>query len=1193
MAVLDRTSWAVVPPDPEAGGFAEALGVHPLVGALLRRRGATTVEAAQAFLHPRLDALADPASIPGMAAAVEVIAEALRSQQRIAIHGDYDVDGISATAILLRGLRALGADPLWYLPHRIRDGYGLGVTAVDHLAAEGARLLITVDCGITAYEAIARARSRGLDVVVLDHHTPGQESPPATIVAPDPEMEAPPCAAGLAWLCMWALRRRLECAPERPTDLLALAALGTVADVVPLLGDNRILVASGLLQMQTATLPGLRALIEEAGIPGPVDSWHIGWMLGPRLNAPGRLGDPEPALRLLVTDEAAEARTLARDLDALNRERQMVLEQVLTEATAQAQADLSGPALVVAGSGWHPGVVGLVAGRLVEQYRRPAVAIALSGEEGRGSARGVEGFDLVEALEACRDHLQGFGGHAMAAGLSIAAGEVGAFRRSFCEAAASRLAGADAGRLHVDAEVPLADLTPRLVGELDRLAPFGAGNSPPVLAVRGVHAVSRRLAGDRAHLRLGVTDGTAFVEAIGFEMAAWGELLAFTDASADLAFVLERDRFDPDRVRMRLRALDVPGVDLEAILADTSLLVDRLFRRASDYLEDSRSGVEDTAALYTKVVGVTFDARQGALAAAREGDPLRLGREPANPHDPHAIRVATEEGQVLGYLNAQLAGRLAPTMDAGARYRATVARVTGGGDRHLGMNIYIERAEDGPRASGAPARRSVWAAFEVREAIDRLPFYLTEGRPLRPAHAEALQAIAAGRPAVLSIAPGRGRAAVLASGAALALPHGSWALVIVPLRRHALHRAEQLASRLEPLGLRIVPVHGLLSVSEREHAAAALRAGDVDVIVATAEALGSGDLLAPYLERAGTVIIDGLSADEIRVLPLGLDLLPAARDHGAAPAAGGARRARGSLPALIVTAASASAAIARVIGPSVVVHDYAPRPLLQIVDRRETGDRDAVAEEVLSGGEKCVVYTGGRQECVRLATRLRDRLGERGTRVGYLHGGLPARLRQIVTRAFRDGRLTALVATPALDEEALPPDVRQVMIAGLPWDREAFLAACGAGGLDHRPVTVTVAPGRDDAEARGACLNAHAPGREMLVKIYRALRDWKRDQPFLWPDAETWTRLSAALPEIPRESVGAACAILEEAGLAVRESAASGPVWRVQLVAVEGRKDLTASVRYREGLRERAAYGAFAAWARTASPAEITRAILA
>jgi single-stranded-DNA-specific exonuclease len=1168
MRSLERTTWVVAPPDAEAAALASALEVSPLVAALLRRRGATTVEAARRFLRPRLEDLSDPLARDGMAEAVEVVQRALGEGRRIAIHGDYDADGISATAILVRGLRDLGGDPLWYLPHRFRDGYGLGGKAVDLLADRGAGLLVAVDCGITAHDAVARARRRGLEVVILDHHEPQSVRPPATIVEGAPRGEGAGgelCAAGLAFVFLWALRRRREEMPALPAEMAPLAALGTIADLVPLRGDNRILAAAGLERMRAAPPIALAALAEEAGLEGSWGAWQISWQFAPRLNAPGRLGDPTPALDLLLADDPDRARDLAGALEQANRERQEILARVLTEAVAQAEEDPDAPALVLAGENWHPGVVGLVASRLVEQYRRPAVVIALAEGSGRGSARSVEGFHLVQALETCRDHLAGFGGHAMAAGLSLARDAVEEFRRCF-RAAAAGAPSAGPERIWVDAELTLADLTTRLVSEMAGLGPFGPQNPEPVLAVRGVRAVTRRLVGDGAHLRIGVTDGTRFIEAIGFEMAERGEVLTFVDAPVDLAFTPELDRFDPGRVRMRLRGLEVAGVDPETVLTDTGLLVDRLFRRAADYLSEARyDGAEDAPALYTKVVGVTFEGRQAVLAGLHPGDPLRLVREPSNPHDPHAVRVGTEDGRVVGYLSAQLAARLAPSVDAGARYRATAVALTGGGDRTLGLNVYLEREEDVLGTASLGAGRPPLPGALLRE---RLPIYLNGGRPFPPSSARALAAVAGGRSALLALPPLRGRAMVIAGAAALAAATGQWALVVCPLRSLVEHRAEQIAHRLAPLGIRVVPVHGLLGVRDRERTAAALRRGDVNVVVCSAEAVLASDLLAPSLGRVAAVVLDLGAEDALPLLPPRL---------AGCPVLAVARRASREMLAGLPAGAS-------------VIADEGRAADLRIVDRRGGGERDAVVEEVASRAEKIVVYATRRDEAVRLAAHLRERLPDRTSRIGYLHGGLPVRVRRVIAQAFREGRLDALVATSALDEEGLPPDVREVVVASLPFTRERFLAACASAGGAIGPATLTLAFGPADVDANRRTLDERAPGRSLLAAIYRILREWRGEAPFFWPDDETWVRVSGAVPHAARATVAAACAIFEETGLAARESVDGR--WQVQLLPVGGRRDLDVSLRYREGRREREAFDAFARWIQAASAQEILRAVL-
>jgi single-stranded-DNA-specific exonuclease len=1204
MAVLDRPAWDVAPADAGAEEFARALGVSPLVAGLLRRRGVATLEAARAFLSPHLDDLGDPSRIPGMEEAVALVAGAVRSGRPIAIHGDYDVDGITATAILVRTLRALGTSPCARLPHRIRDGYGLGVPAIEALAAAlstagppaagrppaGAGLLIAVDCGITAVDAVDRARALGLEVVVLDHHEPAPERPAAAVVEPGvrADEDAAPCAAGLAFLFAWALRRELGCAPAMPAGLVALAALGTVADVVPLTGDNRRLVAAGLHQMRTEPPLGVRALLEEAAIAGPVDAWHIGWQLAPRLNAPGRLGDPTPSLELLLTDDPAEARALAHALDDANRERQMILDQVLTDAVAQVESAARSegvPAgIVVGGEGWHPGVVGLVAGRLVEAYRRPAVAIALSGAGGRGSARSVAGFDLVRAMAACGEHLVAFGGHAMAAGLSIEAGAIPAFRACFAERAAGALSGRPAERVRVDAEVTLGDMTPALVAELDRLAPFGLGNPSPVLAVRDVRPVTRRLVGDGAHLGIGVSDGTTFVDAIGFSMAGWIDVLTLTGAAVDLAFTPEIDRGGPfgERVRLRLRALDVPGIDLDAVLRDTGLVVDRLFRRADDFLgETGYDAVEEAAAFHTKAVGVTFGGRPAVVAALRAGDRLRLRREPANPHDPHAVEVLTEDGRAVGYLNARLAGRLAPLVDAGVRYVASVAGVTGGGERAAGVNLFVERAPEelvppapaGTADSRPGAAVRGWRAGGVRDALARLPIYLNAGRPFRTGLAEALDLLAGGGRVALIVPPGRGRATAIAGAAALTVAGGRGALVVVPAKSHAVHRAGQLASRLRPLGVCVETAHGLLPLAARDRLDEMLRRGAVDVLVATTEVLREPGRVAAFAPRVGTVVVDG-GADP--------DWRAAVSDF-----AGAAVFAVGS--------GTLCRAIARVCPATAIVHEQTSRAPLTVVDRRGDGGPGAlwpILEQALARGEKTVAIVAPREGAVGLAALARDRQASTASASGgvaYLHGGLPFRLREIVTQAFREGRLDVLVTTVALDEEALPPDVQHLIVGALAPDLDWCLAVCGAALAGRRPVTITLAAGADDRDRYRRALDVQAPGRETLVAVYRALREWRGERPFLWPADDAWARLSAAVPGLNRATVEAACDVFVEAGLATRETVPDGS--QIQLDAGAGRRALAASLRHREGRRAREAFEAGAAWTLGVLPSEVERSL--
>lgn len=564
--------WQILPHEEEAEGLVRALGCHPLVAQILWRRGHRAPEEAERFLEGRLRDLPDPAGLAGIDAAVRRLARALAEDETITAFGDYDVDGVSSTTLLVSFLRACGGKNVGHhIPHRLRDGYGLGKEAVERLAAEGTRLLITLDCGITAVAEIEEAVARGMEVIVVDHHQTPAELPPAVaILNPwQPGCTYPTkhlAAVGVTFLLCVALRRFLReqgwfrSRPEPDLrEVLDLVALGTVADVVPLLGANRLLVRAGLERLRQARRPGVRALKRVAGMEAdaPVSSGQVGFRLGPRINAAGRLDDAGRAVELLLTEDPARAEALARELDAANAERQAIERSILEEATAQAEGQTS-PSLVVVGEGWHPGVVGIVASRLVERFRRPAVVIGLDPETGmgRGSGRSIADFDLHAALSRCADLLAGYGGHKQAAGLTIDRDQVGAFAEAFSRVAEADFDPSRAEPLCVvEGLVRPEELDEPLCEALDRLGPFGAGNPEPVLGLLGASVRGRVVGASQkssGHLKL-ILDAAPFVDAIGFGM---GERIEDLSNEVDLAFHLAMDEFrGVRRPQLRLKAL--------------------------------------------------------------------------------------------------------------------------------------------------------------------------------------------------------------------------------------------------------------------------------------------------------------------------------------------------------------------------------------------------------------------------------------------------------------------------------------------------------------------------------------------------------------------------------------------------------------------------------------------------------------
>lgn len=569
-------SWTIAPVAlDEVARLASELGVSETLAAVLVRRGLGDPGDAHAFLEPE-GVSHEPLLLGDMEAAVSRLRQALERGERICVHGDYDVDGICATALAVLTLRELGADVRWHLPSRFEEGYGVSRATIARLADEGVDLVLTVDCGITAVEEVAAAAARGLDVIVTDHHRPGDTLPACPIVATRPSAYPFPelCGTGVVHKLAQALLGRGHAALARHLDLVALA---TIADVVPLVDENRALATAGLRTLARTQKPGLQALMRAARVdPATIDATAVGFRLAPRINAAGRLGRPDVALHLVLTDDRREADLLAAELETLNRDRQAVEDRILRQAVAQVESwpdeKRRQRGYVLWGEDWHEGVIGIVASRLVERFGRPIVMIAGSGEEWKGSGRSISRFDLHGALAACAGLLERFGGHRAAAGLSIRPEQVGPFADAFCAHANAELADADLEPVtRVDAVVPASALTLDLARELDRLAPFGLGNPDVTLLVASCEAVGAATVGEGKHLRFRVRQhGRDGGSAIAFGFGAQLERMQ-GDARYDLAFRLKENRWNGTSAPQLVvrRVFDAPAAyeELRAWLA--------------------------------------------------------------------------------------------------------------------------------------------------------------------------------------------------------------------------------------------------------------------------------------------------------------------------------------------------------------------------------------------------------------------------------------------------------------------------------------------------------------------------------------------------------------------------------------------------------------------------------------------------
>jgi len=571
-----KKHWIIEPTWSDLDKAAEKWQVPPLIAQLLHNRDLGLDDDPRQFINPQLKDLYPPSMLPGTVEAAVLIAEAVKADKRIIIYGDYDVDGICGIAILWHLLGAVKASVGYYVPDRIEEGYGLNLDAIRKLVADGAEMIISVDCGITAVKEAAELRAADVPLIISDHHTLPEKLPTAAaLVHPCLPMSDSPavssrchsypnphlCGSGVAFKLAWAIAQRLSIPPYRDTqstassehpdftsgdtdvhqetsreqrvtpalrdvlrNCLPLAALGTIADVVPLVGENRIIAKKGLMGLCQSRWPGLIALLDSAQLSGKnVSSHGVGFKLAPRLNAAGRMGHARLAVELLTRASADRAREIAAYLEKQNKARQTVERKIAKQAAEiiehDGMAQASKRAIVVAGQGWHAGVIGIVASRLVERFGRPTIVISLSGENGQGSGRSIQHFDLHGALRSCGEHLITFGGHAMAAGLRIDPERIDAFREAFVQFANNRLTPADLlPRLRLDAKVRIDDLNLNLVEWIQAMEPFGKGNSKPRLATDWVELTDEpRLVGhDHSHLQATFAQNGARIKAIGF-----------------------------------------------------------------------------------------------------------------------------------------------------------------------------------------------------------------------------------------------------------------------------------------------------------------------------------------------------------------------------------------------------------------------------------------------------------------------------------------------------------------------------------------------------------------------------------------------------------------------------------------------------------------------------------------------------
>jgi len=567
--------WVVAPePDPEIlQEISAKVGLDRIVVKILFNRQIDSSDSIRQFLQPSLSDLHDPFTMFGMEKAVGRILEALRGNEKIMVYGDYDVDGITAASLLYLVLNKLGAQVVYYLPNRLVEGYGLSVDGIKEASSKGVTLIVSVDTGVTAVEEVKFASSLGIDCILTDHHEPG-EILPAPVALVNPKQKdctysgGELSGVGVAFKLAQAIYERLQQDQIELEEHLDLVALGTAADIVPLIGENRILTKFGIRQISRTTKPGLKSLTFVSGLMGKeIGTGQVVFILAPRINAIGRLGDAELAIRLLTTKDERIAAEIARQLDKENQRRKNIDEKTLNEALEQIResVDLNDDrAIILASEGWHQGVIGIVASRLVERFHLPTIMIAIDNGEGKGSARSIPGFHLCNALKECEDLLLRYGGHKYAAGLTIDPKNIEEFRLRMKEVSRRLLTDDDLiAKLFIDSEIELSQVNNRFLDVLETFAPFGPQNMRPVFLTRNCEILGQPYCVGKNHLKMKVRKGEAVFDVIGFGFGDWVRQLSGRGNLVDLVYVIEYNSFnDHTRIQLRLKDLKLAAGDI-------------------------------------------------------------------------------------------------------------------------------------------------------------------------------------------------------------------------------------------------------------------------------------------------------------------------------------------------------------------------------------------------------------------------------------------------------------------------------------------------------------------------------------------------------------------------------------------------------------------------------------------------------
>ncbi|MCK8825226.1 single-stranded-DNA-specific exonuclease RecJ [Fuchsiella alkaliacetigena] len=1157
--MIERQEWRFPNENIDSTqNLAANLGISSVFSQILVNRGLQTPKEVKHFLEVNLADLHSPFLLAGMEAAVIRIQAAVEAGERTVIYGDYDVDGIVSTALLIDYLGSLGLEVEAYIPNRLEEGYGLNKAAIEGLAQSGIELLITVDCGISDYQELKLAKELGIEVIITDHHEVPERLPPAeAIINPKyvdctyPFTEL--CGAGVALKLIQALAIEDSTAVtmEVVQKYLDLVALATVADIVPLVDENRAIVKYGLEFLQTPRNLGIGALVEVTDLrDAEINTGHIGYILAPQLNAAGRIGNPELALQLLIADSKSEALQLATELKEFNEERQDIQAQILSEAEAMlATMDLESTEIIVLASrSWHSGVVGIVASKIVEKYYRPTVMIAIEEGIAKGSARSIKGFNIYQAIKNSRHLLANYGGHEQAAGLSIEAAHIAQFRQEISQYTKKYLTAQELlPTLKLDAKVKLKDLSRELVAELERLAPFGLRNPRPKLMVQEVAVDSLRLVGkNNKHLKLVVKDrsGTK-VDCIGFEKAYFKEPLLKQQDSLDLACTLKINHWQ-GRSQLQLNLLDLHFRQLST--------VDKLFLKAKSSLAKQSQPKSCLEQFHTKLIAATVQAAE--LEVGQELNLLRNTEE----DEKSAVKVETLNGEELGYLNAELAEYLAPYLDTGYDYQVLVSAINKLRDQ---LNLFINRK---PLQFSSQAEESIKVTADLTKDLNKVYKYLFGGLDLdlQSKFKKAIDDLAKEQSTLITAPLGIEAKSFYQSYAVLeALRTERTMLIILPLSVIVKEQFEFLAAKLTAQGLKVRQATADLNVAQQKELLNSLAAGEIDLLLITFQFWQHYQAeFSQFQEQIGLTVVDIISqliASKDQWQRIIIDKLKTEQ--------------------LLVILRGLNSSFAEQLSCSLQVEELIKldfnQPNYKLLTGSSYGKKQQHLKDLLLSKEKSIIYVNRTQESVDLAGYLREELPEYSSQIALYNRLLKTEERSVVAKLFQRGELKAVVCDFVLSEGTIFSLAENIIFYQPPFNLLQFKSLLTGLGKETDKVEVQLLFNKVDIKAAQSWLSSFTPDKEVLANLYRVLKKASSEEGVINLNKSELTRKLAELEEgVTKATVRAGLKIFAQLGLLLKVDELNSSNFELQATPEEG-FELMDSLKYKEGLLIRDLFAQF------------------